>query len=67
MVVKVLPARGRKRGTMTSVALTTALAVLVAASLVGSAQAKYSCTSDSQCAYKGCRAGEVSASSPNMR
>jgi len=35
-----------------------ALTALVAASLVGTAQAKYSCTSDSQCAYVGCRAGD---------
>ena len=35
-----------------------ALTALVAASLVGTAQAKYSCTSDSQCAYVGSRAGD---------
>ncbi len=50
---KVRPTRGtsgRQRGTTTSVSL-TALVVLVAASLVASAQAQYSCTDPVLCQY----------------
>ena len=52
----------RKRRTASCVAL-TAMVVLVAASLVGSAQAAYSCTSDSQCQYPTCNDRPCSSSS----
>jgi hypothetical protein len=51
----------RKSRTASCVAL-TALVVLVAASLVGSAQARYSCTSDSQCQYPTCNDNPCSSS-----
>ena len=51
----------RKRRTASCVAL-TAVVVLVAASLVGSAQAAYSCTSDSQCQYPTCNDRPCSSS-----
>ena len=51
---------GCKRSTVSCVALS----VLVAASLVDSAQAAYSCTSDSQCQYEGCNDQPCSSPSP---
>ena len=53
---------GRKRRTASCVAL-TALVRVAAASLVGSAQAGYSCTSDSQCEYPSCNDRQCSSSS----
>ncbi len=50
---------GRKRRTASSVAL-TARVVLVAASLVGSAQSWRFCTSDDECKYQGCPDGYCS-------
>jgi hypothetical protein len=51
----------RKRRTASCVAL-TAMVVLVAGSLVGSAQAAYSCTSDSHCQYPTCNDRPCSSS-----
>jgi hypothetical protein len=52
----------RTPGRKSRTASLTALVVLVAASLVGSAQARYSCTSDSQCQYPTCNDNPCSSS-----
>ena len=54
----------RTPGSKRSTASRVTLAVLVFASLVGSTQAQYNCTSDSHCQFDGCN--NIAQASPTL-